>query len=56
MENHGGGFNHATLKFCVPVGQCAKRWSADLEVPASIAVREEIFSAINGVQLHTVYD
>ena len=38
----------------VPVDQELKRWPADLAVPGSIAVGENLFKQ-NGVPLHTVF-
>ena len=35
--------------------QWAKRWPTDLAVPGSSPVRGEIFSAVNGVPLHTAF-
>ena len=38
-----------------PLAQLVKRWPADLAVPSSIPARGEIFSTVNGVQLHTAF-
>ena len=38
-----------------PVAQWVKRWPTDLAGPSSIPARGEIFSTVNGVQLHTAF-
>ena len=37
-----------------PVAQWVKHWPTHLAVPGSSPARGEIFSSVNGVQLHTI--
>ena len=39
-----------------PVAQWVKRWPADLAVPSSSPTPGEIFSTVNGAQLHTAFN
>ena len=41
--------------FGTPVAQWVKRWSTDLEVLSSSSARDDIFSTVNKVPLHTAF-
>ena len=56
-------FHYVTLHFLyyvikpigAPVAPWVKRWPTDLAVPISRPTRDDIFSTVNGVPLHTAF-